>query len=276
MFHLRRRLEQTPQEFEFLRNKLSQSREQLDHAQAQNERLVGCARPGKGADRGAPRRGGQAGGPAVQLRDDPPGPSGRHGGRVDRRAEAQGERHPRRGSGGAAPRPRGGPERGAERRGSERRRPAGRDRPPEGPPGRDARHGDAAGRRGAGGRTGGRPRRRPAAGGPAAAGRQSGGGPGEAPQGGGRGPGPGRGPQHHLHRYRRAGGADRPDPRRHRAAGPVRRPLRGAQAVAPQGGAAVRAAGLRQDAHRQSGGQRPGAAAQPARPARPAGRTSST
>ena len=41
MFHLRRRLEQTPREFEFLRNKLSQSREQLDHAQAQNERLAG-------------------------------------------------------------------------------------------------------------------------------------------------------------------------------------------------------------------------------------------
>jgi len=42
MFHLRRRLEQTPREFEFLRNKLSQSREQLDHAQAQNERLAGA------------------------------------------------------------------------------------------------------------------------------------------------------------------------------------------------------------------------------------------
>ncbi|HTX54583.1 MAG TPA: proteasome ATPase [Candidatus Baltobacteraceae bacterium] len=40
MFHLHRRLEQTPKEFEFLRNKLSQSREQLDLAQQQNERLV--------------------------------------------------------------------------------------------------------------------------------------------------------------------------------------------------------------------------------------------
>ena len=40
MFHLRRRLEQTPKEFEFLRNKLSQSREHLEHAQQQNERLV--------------------------------------------------------------------------------------------------------------------------------------------------------------------------------------------------------------------------------------------
>ncbi len=40
MFHLRRRLEQTPKEFEFLRNKLSQSREQLDQAHQQNERLV--------------------------------------------------------------------------------------------------------------------------------------------------------------------------------------------------------------------------------------------
>jgi proteasome-associated ATPase len=42
MFHLRRRLEQTPKEFEFLRSKLSQSREQLDHAQHQNERLAGA------------------------------------------------------------------------------------------------------------------------------------------------------------------------------------------------------------------------------------------
>jgi proteasome-associated ATPase len=40
MFHLHRRLEQTPKEFEFLRNKLSQSREQQDLAQQQNERLV--------------------------------------------------------------------------------------------------------------------------------------------------------------------------------------------------------------------------------------------
>jgi len=40
MFHLRRRLEQAPKEFEFLRNKLSQSRDQLDRAQQQNERLV--------------------------------------------------------------------------------------------------------------------------------------------------------------------------------------------------------------------------------------------
>ena len=42
MFHLRRRLEQTPKEFEFLRTKLSQSREQLDQAQHQNERLAGA------------------------------------------------------------------------------------------------------------------------------------------------------------------------------------------------------------------------------------------
>jgi proteasome-associated ATPase len=40
MLHLRRRLEQTPKEFEFLRTKLGQSREQLDRAQQQNERLV--------------------------------------------------------------------------------------------------------------------------------------------------------------------------------------------------------------------------------------------
>lgn len=47
MFHLRRRQEQTPKEFEFLRNKLSQSREQLEHGHQQNERLVAALTTGK-------------------------------------------------------------------------------------------------------------------------------------------------------------------------------------------------------------------------------------
>ncbi len=47
MFHLRRRLEQTPKEFEFLRTKLSQSREQLEHAHQQNERLVAALQQAK-------------------------------------------------------------------------------------------------------------------------------------------------------------------------------------------------------------------------------------
>jgi len=47
MFHLRRRLEQTPKEFEFLRTKLSQSREQLDQAHHQNERLVAALQQAK-------------------------------------------------------------------------------------------------------------------------------------------------------------------------------------------------------------------------------------
>ena len=47
MFHLRRRLEQTPKEFEFLRNKLSQSREQVDHGHQQNERLVAALHQAK-------------------------------------------------------------------------------------------------------------------------------------------------------------------------------------------------------------------------------------
>lgn len=42
MGHLRRRLEQTPKEFEFLRTKLAQAREQLETAHTQNERLVGA------------------------------------------------------------------------------------------------------------------------------------------------------------------------------------------------------------------------------------------
>ncbi len=40
LFHLRRRLEQTPKEFEFLRSKLSHSKEQIEQAHEQNERLV--------------------------------------------------------------------------------------------------------------------------------------------------------------------------------------------------------------------------------------------
>jgi proteasome-associated ATPase len=47
MFHLRRRLEQTPKEFEFLRTKLSQSREQLDQSHQQNERLVAALHQAK-------------------------------------------------------------------------------------------------------------------------------------------------------------------------------------------------------------------------------------
>lgn len=40
LYHLRRRLEQAPKEFEFLRAKLAQSKEQLDRSYQQNERLV--------------------------------------------------------------------------------------------------------------------------------------------------------------------------------------------------------------------------------------------
>ncbi|MBI4412784.1 MAG: proteasome ATPase, partial [candidate division NC10 bacterium] len=40
IYHLRRRLEQAPREFEFLRSTLHASREQLDQAYQQNERLV--------------------------------------------------------------------------------------------------------------------------------------------------------------------------------------------------------------------------------------------
>ena len=40
IFHLRRRLEQTPKEFEFLRSKLSHSKEQIEQAHHQNERMV--------------------------------------------------------------------------------------------------------------------------------------------------------------------------------------------------------------------------------------------
>ena len=73
MYHLRRRLEQTPKEFEFLRNKLSQSREQLDHAQQQNERLVSALQPGEGAIAALRAEVDKLAAPPVQLRDGPAG-----------------------------------------------------------------------------------------------------------------------------------------------------------------------------------------------------------
>jgi proteasome-associated ATPase len=47
MYHLRRRLEQTPKEYEYLRARLSQSRDQLDQAQQHNERLVAALNQAK-------------------------------------------------------------------------------------------------------------------------------------------------------------------------------------------------------------------------------------
>jgi proteasome-associated ATPase len=47
IYHLRRRLEHTPREFDFLRAKLQQSREQLEGASQQNERLVAALQQAK-------------------------------------------------------------------------------------------------------------------------------------------------------------------------------------------------------------------------------------
>ena len=60
------------------------------------------------------------------------------------------------------------------------------------------------------------------------------------------------------HRWPRP--ADRADPRCHRAALPARRPVQGAPAAPAQGRAALRPARLRQDAHRQGGGELAGQA----------------
>ena len=75
------------------------------------------------------------------------------------------------------------------------------------------------------------------------------------PQGRGRGARPRRGPRHRLRRHRRPRRPDRADPRRGRAALPARRPVPRAPAAAAEGRAAVRPARLRQDAHRQGGGE---------------------
>ena len=68
-----------------------------------------------------------------------------------------------------------------------------------------------------------------------------------------------RGSRRHLRRRRRPRRADRDDPGRGRAAVPVRRPVPRAQAATAEGDPAVRASRLRQDAHRQGGGELAGA-----------------
>ena len=71
----------------------------------------------------------------------------------------------------------------------------------------------------------------------------------------GRGARAGGGARHRLHRHRRPGPADRADPRRGGAAVPARRAVPRAPAAPAEGRAALRPARLRQDAHRQGGGQ---------------------
>ena len=90
------------------------------------------------------------------------------------------------------------------------------------------------------------PGRRPAADRPAVERRAR-----EAPEGGGRGARPRGDPRRLLRGHRRARGPDRGDPRRRRAAVPVRGAVPRAPARGAEGRPAVRPAGLRQDAHRQ-------------------------
>ena len=74
-------------------------------------------------------------------------------------------------------------------------------------------------------------------------------------EGRGRGARPRRGPGHRLRRHRRPRVADRADPRRGRAALPARGPVPRAPAAPAEGRPALRPARLRQDAHRQGGGE---------------------
>ncbi len=74
----------------------------------------------------------------------------------------------------------------------------------------------------------------------------------------GRGAGPRRGARHLLRRRRRSGQPDRGHHRRRRAAVPLPGPVPRAQAAGPEGHPALRASRLRQDPHRQGGGQLPG------------------
>jgi hypothetical protein len=65
------------------------------------------------------------------------------------------------------------------------------------------------------------------------------------------------GARHLLRRRRRPRRPDRADRRRRRAAVPAPGPVRRAQAAGPEGHPALRPARLRQDPHRQGGGQQP-------------------
>ena len=71
----------------------------------------------------------------------------------------------------------------------------------------------------------------------------------------GRGAGPGGGPRRHLRRRGRARRPDRGHHRRRGAALPLPGAVHRAQAAGPQGHPALRPAGVREDAHRQGGGQ---------------------
>ncbi len=82
--------------------------------------------------------------------------------------------------------------------------------------------------------------------------------PGAAPEGRGRRARPRGDPRRHLRGHRRPRGPDRSDPRRRRAAVPVRRAVPRAQAGAAEGRAALRASRVRQDADREGGRQVPG------------------
>ena len=73
------------------------------------------------------------------------------------------------------------------------------------------------------------------------------------PEDRGRGARPRRGPGHRLHEHRRPDPADRPDPRRDRAAVPAPGAVPRARAEAAEGRAALRPAGVRQDPDRQGG-----------------------
>ena len=75
------------------------------------------------------------------------------------------------------------------------------------------------------------------------------------PEGGGRGARPRGDPRRQLRGHRRSRGPDRLDPRRRRAAVPVRGAVPRARARAAEGRAAVRAARVRQDADREGGGE---------------------
>ena len=243
------------------------------HARGTAARDQGPARPGRGpereahvhpargarAHRRATRRGRQAHAAPVRIRDPPVAQRRRHRRRVLRWPQDAGRRPPRprrerprpwrRGGAQRIPQRRHGPHardhgRGGDGQGAARRRHPGDHRGP--------------GRGGAGRRpvrgTQGRPhpRRRLGAHGPAL-------GPpaGEAPATGGRGTGARGGARHLLRRHRRARRSDRADRRCGRAAVPAPGAVRGAQAPGPQGHPPVRPAGVRQDPHRQGGGQQP-------------------
>ena len=255
---LRRRLQDAPKRVRTLEERLLETKGQLAQAVSQNEKLTYTLREAR--EHIAALR------EEVDKLTRPPSAYGTFlatnddgtvdvfsGGRKMRVVAASRDR-----VGGAPPWPGGRAQRVAQRRAGPRHRPHRRGRHAQGGPrGRHPGAGRRPGRRGARLRADRRPHRQRSSGPATRCSWTSASGlaPRAAAPARGRGARARGGPRHHLRGHRRARRADRADRRRGRAAVPAPGAVRRVPAAGAQGHPAVRPARLRQDAHRQGGGQ---------------------